>query len=217
MNILLADPQDITRAGLLWLCAQMGDTIEGECITVTDKPSLVQNLKQNPESLVVLDYTLFDINDVDELSIICQCYPESQWLIFSDDLSIDFIKQAAAISHRISILFKDSPMSEIRQCLTTILSGNRYVCQRVMELLLAPRTAEQSPGNADLTPTEREILHDIALGMTTREIAEKRYSSFHTVNTHRKNIFRKINVNNVHEATRYALRAGLIDSAEYYI
>ena len=217
MNILLADPQDITRAGLLWLCAQMGDTIEGECITVTDKPSLVQNLKQNPESLVVLDYTLFDINDVDELSIICQCYPESQWLIFSDDLSIDFIKQAAAISHRISILFKDSPMSEIRQCLTTIISGNRYVCQRVMELLLAPRTAEQSPGTADLTPTEREILHDIALGMTTREIAEKRYSSFHTVNTHRKNIFRKINVNNVHEATRYALRAGLIDSAEYYI
>ena len=217
MNILLADPQDITRAGLLWLCAQMGDTIEGECITVTDKPSLVRNLKQNPESLVVLDYTLFDINDVDELSIICQCYPESQWLIFSDDLSIDFIKQAAAISHRISILFKDSPMSEIRQCLTTILSGNRYVCQRVMELLLAPRTAEQSPGTADLTPTEREILHDIALGMTTREIAEKRYSSFHTVNTHRKNIFRKINVNNVHEATRYALRAGLIDSAEYYI
>ena len=217
MNILLADPQDITRAGLLWLCAQMGDTIEGECITVTDKPSLVQNLKKNPESLVVLDYTLFDINDVDELSIICQCYPESQWLIFSDDLSIDFIKQTAAISHRISILFKDSPMSEIRQCLTTILSGNRYVCQRVMELLLAPRTAEQSSGTADLTPTEREILHDIALGMTTREIAEKRYSSFHTVNTHRKNIFRKINVNNVHEATRYALRAGLIDSAEYYI
>ena len=217
MNILLADPQDITRAGLLWLCAQMGDTIEGECITVTDKPSLVHELKKDSHAVVLIDYTLFDINDADELSVLCQCYPESQWLIFSDDLSIDFIKQAAAISHRISILFKDSPMSEIRQCLTTILSGNRYVCQRVMELLLAPRTAEQSPGTADLTPTEREILHDIALGMTTREIAEKRYSSFHTVNTHRKNIFRKINVNNVHEATRYALRAGLIDSAEYYI
>ncbi len=217
MNILLADPQDITRAGLLWLCAQMGDNIEGECITVTDKPSLVHELKKDSHAVVLIDYTLFDINDADELSVLCQCYPESQWLIFSDDLSIDFIKQAAAISHRISILFKDSPMSEIRQCLTTILSGNRYVCQRVMELLLAPRTAEQSPGTADLTPTEREILHDMALGMTTREIAEKRYSSFHTVNTHRKNIFRKINVNNVHEATRYALRAGLIDSAEYYI
>ena len=55
------------------------------------------------------------------------------------------------------------------------------------------------------------------LGMTTKEIAEKRFSSFHTVNTHRKNIFRKLNVNNVHEATKYALRAGLVDTAEYYI
>ena len=42
-------------------------------------------------------------------------------------------------------------------------------------------------------------------------------SSFHTVNTHRKNIFRKLGVNNVHEAIRYAMRSGLVDAAEYYI
>ena len=53
--------------------------------------------------------------------------------------------------------------------------------------------------------------------MTTKEIAQKRFSSFHTVNTHRKNIFRKLAVNNVHEAIKFALRAGLVDSAEYYI
>lgn len=82
-------------------------------------------------------------------------------------------------------------------------------------MLLTPTQTTQEENK--LTPTETEILRDIALGLTTREIAEKRYSSFHTVNTHRKNIFRKIGVNNVHEATRYALRAGLVDSAEYYI
>ena len=68
-----------------------------------------------------------------------------------------------------------------------------------------------------LTKTEMEVLRDIALGLTTKEIAEKRFSSFHTINTHRKNIFRKLNVNNVHEATKYALRAGMVDAAEYYI
>lgn len=68
-----------------------------------------------------------------------------------------------------------------------------------------------------LTKTETEILKEIALGITTREIAEKRFSSFHTVNTHRKNIFRKLGVNNVHEAIRYAMRSGLVDAAEYYI
>ena len=68
-----------------------------------------------------------------------------------------------------------------------------------------------------LTKTEMEVLRDIALGLTTKEIAEKRFSSFHTINTHRKNIFRKLNVNNIHEATKYALRAGMVDAAEYYI
>ena len=82
-------------------------------------------------------------------------------------------------------------------------------------MLLTPTQTTQEENR--LTPTETEILRDIALGLTTREIAEKRYSSFHTVTTHRKNIIRKIGVNNVHEATRYALRAGLVDSAEYYI
>ena len=86
---------------------------------------------------------------------------------------------------------------------------------RVIEMLLVPM--ETAPDRAKLTPTENEILKDIALGMTTREIAEKRFSSFHTVNTHRKNIFRKLGVNTIHEATKYALRAGLVDSAEYYI
>ena len=68
-----------------------------------------------------------------------------------------------------------------------------------------------------LSPPGTVLLPDIALVLTSREIAEKRYSIFHTVNTYRKNVFRKIGVNNVHEATRYALRAGLVDSAEYYI
>lgn len=83
------------------------------------------------------------------------------------------------------------------------------------ELLISsvPETAEP----VKLTKTEKEILRDIALGMTTKEIAERRFSSFHTVNTHRKNIFRKLGVNNVHEATKYAFKAGLVDAAEYYI
>ena len=83
------------------------------------------------------------------------------------------------------------------------------------EMLLVQE--QRSEEQTRLTKTEIEILKDIAMGMTTKEIAEKRISSFHTVNTHRKNIFRKLEVNNVHEATKYALRAGLIDSAEYYI
>ena len=68
-----------------------------------------------------------------------------------------------------------------------------------------------------LTVTEREILKLMALGKTTKEIAAERFLSVYTVMTHRKNIFRKLEVNNVHEATKDALRAGIVDVVEYYI
>ena len=70
---------------------------------------------------------------------------------------------------------------------------------------------------ACLNRTEKNILKEIALGKTTKEIAAEKNLSFHTINSHRKNIFRKLGVNNVHEATKYAMRAGIVDLAEYYI
>jgi DNA-binding CsgD family transcriptional regulator len=79
------------------------------------------------------------------------------------------------------------------------------------------RTLNYVPPPPANTVTEREILKLMALGKTTKEIAAERFLSVYTVMTHRKNIFRKLEVNNVHEATKYALRAGIVDVVEYYI
>lgn len=212
MKILLADKQDITRAGLSYVISKM----EGlETRTIEDKAELMLALKENEDTVVILDYTLFDINDAAELLILNQRFPYTRWLLFCEDLSADFVKILIASSTQFSVLLKECSLMEIKEAIRFCVASNRFVCQRMMEVLLAPKQEEQEKIN--LTKTETEILKDIALGMTTKEIAEKRFSSFHTVNTHRKNIFRKLGVNNVHEATKYALRAGLVDSAEYYI
>ena len=213
MKILLADKQDITRAGLNYIIQQMGEDLETKYIE--DKAELMLALRENEDTVVILDYTLFDINDADELLILNQRFPYTRWLLFSEDLSADFVKILIASSMQFSILLKESAMMEIKEAIRFCLAGNRFICQRMMEVLLTPK--HETEEKINLTKTEMEILKDIALGMTTKEIAEKRFSSFHTVNTHRKNIFRKLGVNNVHEATKYALRAGLVDSAEYYI
>lgn len=211
-HIIIADPQDITRAGLMYILDGMQLATYKEA---ADKTEMVLQLKKNPDSVVVMDYTLFDVNDIDEMQILSECYPQVHWVVFSAELTSDFARRLLAMSHSFSIQFKDSSLSEIRQCLREACQHRRYICQRMAEQLLVPTTNEKD--DAHLTRTETEILRDIAMGMTTKEIAERRFSSFHTVNTHRKNIFRKIGVNNVHEATRYALRAGLVDAAEYYI
>ena len=195
------------------VCDSLGDMPYRQA---ADKTELIEQLKIYGDAVVVLDFTVFDINDIDELEILYERFPSVRWILFSFDLSSDFVRRAIATSSQFSVLLKDSPLSEIRDCLRYAARNQRYICQRMTELLLAP-TQDRMVEDAHLTLTETEILKDIALGMTTREIAEKRFSSFHTVNTHRKNIFRKLGVNTVHEATKYALRAGLVDSAEYYI
>ncbi len=213
MKILLADKQDITRAGLQYVIQQLGVDVETKY--VEDKAELVLSLREDEDVVVIIDFTLFDINDAEELLILNQRFPYTRWLLFSEDLSTDFVRILTASSRQFSILLKESQMMEIKEAIRFSMSGNRFVCQRMMEVLLSPQQDVEE--KIKLTKTETEVLKDIALGMTTREIAEKRFSSFHTVNTHRKNIFRKLGVNNVHEATKYALRAGLVDSAEYYI
>lgn len=212
MQILLADKQDITRAGLSYILMQEGEACSKY---VMDKAELVLALEQTPDALVILDYTLFDFGDSNELLILSERFKLSQWVLFCDDLSSDFLRVLLSQSNRFSVIMKDSPMVEIREGLRFALHCQRFVCQHATKIIFS--SAPRREGLVKLTKTETEILIDIAQGMTTREIAEKRFSSFHTINTHRKNIFRKLGVNNVHEATKYAFRAGLIDAAEYYI
>ncbi len=217
MNIYIADNQDITRAGLLYIVSQRPEC-EGK--HTPDKTSLIEALKDDSHVVIILDYTLFDINDAAELSIISQRYPKAQWILFSEDLSQDFLRKIVLTCPKCGIVLKDCSLAEIREALDFASQGKRYICQQITELLLATPSKEETQQKEplpNLTKTELEILRDITLGMTTKEIAQKRFSSFHTVNTHRKNIFRKLGVNNLHEAIKFALRAGLVDAAEYYI
>jgi len=209
--LILCDNQDITRVGLQWLCNEMK---YNDIAFAADKAALAKLLDEQEQAVVVLDYTLFDFASFDELLIWQQRFQSVQWLLFSETLTNDFVRLVVASSPRFGLILKDAPLPQIRQALYDALHGDPYLYAPLVQMADEQR---QEVERAKLTKTEMEILRDIALGLTTREIAEKRFSSFHTINTHRKNIFRKLNVNNIHEATKYALRAGMVDAAEYYI
>ena len=211
-HYIIADNQELTRAGLK---AIIRSKFPGEISIADDKTELILQLKEHPESIIFLDYTLFDFNDASNLMIAADRFSQSEWILISDDLTTDFIGQIYYGSRNISILFKDTPLSDIVNALHSAQEGNRYISQRAVELLLSQRQKEDVETN--LTQTEVEILKAIAQGKTTKEIANERFSSIHTINTHRKNIFRKIGVNSAHEAIKYAFRSGLVDTSEFYI
>ena len=209
--LILCDNQDITRVGLQWLCNEMK---HNDITFAADKAALATLIDGQEQAVVVLDYTLFDFASFDELLIWQQRFQSVQWLLFSETLTNDFVRLVVASNPRFGLILKDAPLPQIRQALYDALHGEPYLYAPLVQMADEQR---QEVERAKLTKTEMEVLRDIALGLTTKEIAEKRFSSFHTINTHRKNIFRKLNVNNIHEATKYALRAGMVDAAEYYI
>lgn len=213
-TLVIADNQDITKAGILYLTDKMPEV---SLVTeAADKKELLRLLVRYPDAVVLLDYTLFDLNSADELIILQERFKRISWILFSEELSEDFIRRIIFSSETFSIVLKDSFLEEIRTAIFSAFRSQRFICNRINNLL-SDRKAGQQKEHPVLTSTETEILKSIALGKTTKEIAAERFSSIHTITTHRKNIFRKLEVNNLHEATRYALRAGIIDSAEYYI
>ena len=121
MTIFLADNQDITRAGIQFLAEQ---TIHGvEFIRTEDKTELVEQLRIHHDAVVVLDYTMFDMNDVEDLQILYDRFDNVQWILFSVDLSQDFVRRVIAMGGRISILLKESSAHEVRECIQYATHG----------------------------------------------------------------------------------------------
>lgn len=213
MLFLLADNQDISRIGLETVCRKLPGA-EVRC--VTGKAELTAVLQQTGEAVVVLDYALFDFEDINAVTVTHLRFPDVQWVLFSDGLADDFVRRIVAEGNSFSVVDKSSGIAEIEEALRLAVRHERYLCRFTTEQLLSLSGRDVTKPVA-LTKTETEILKGIAAGKTTKEIAAERCSSFHTVNTHRKNIFRKLDVNTAYEATKYALRAGLLDASDYYI
>ena len=212
-NFILADNQELTRFALENLLQQDETAVVYRAF---DKAGLVALLKEHGSAIVILDYTLFDFTDEDQLLIVAERFALSQWVLLSDELTSRFLRRVVYSSHQFSVVFKDGPMQEVREALQSASRHNRYISQRALEAIISQQQEEDEQPSV-LTSTETEIVKAIAQGKTTKEIASERFSSVHTITTHRKNIFRKLGVNTAHEVVKYALRAGLIDSSEFYI
>ena len=212
-KFILADNQELTRYALERLILSKGDH---DIYKVSDRAGLVEKLKAHENAVVLLDYTLFDFADEEQLLIVAERFALSQWILVSDELTPQFLRRVVYASHQFSIVFKDGALKDLNDALDAVSRYTRFISQRALEAIINQQQEDESQPSI-LTETETEIVKAIAQGKTTKEIANERFSSVHTITTHRKNIFRKLGVNTAHEVIKYALRAGLVDSSEFYI
>jgi DNA-binding NarL/FixJ family response regulator len=168
-------------------------------------------------NLLITDFANIDYDGLDDLKNLRQKYPKISIMILTNTIT----KQEFADLNRQgikNIIYKSADKDEIFSAIEATLKSRKFYSDEILDLFL---DLSDNKGIAEdpktLTPSEIEIVKLIAGGLTTKEIASRRNISYHTVNTHRKNIFRKVEVSNASELIMLAIKAGWIDNIEYYI
>jgi DNA-binding NarL/FixJ family response regulator len=174
-------------------------------------------LKSETVDLLITDINLIESNGLKSLENIISLYPQMRILILTNLTNRNELNDYSKIGIK-NLIYKTADQEEIFAAIDSALRNKKYYSDAVLDLLISVSPVN-TEGNESfyLTPTEINVVKLISSGLTTKEIASRLNISFHTVMSHRKNIFRKLSVNSVSELMMYAIRAGLIDNIEYHI
>lgn len=210
-SIIIYDKQYITQIGFIAIISEMFDY---NIQSVYSKQELVKELSENKRALVLLDFGLSDLAGTDELLNIMARFQSSSWILISDDFVPVFVRRMSQFTANIvSFLLKSSVKDDIAQCFHQTTAGHRFISPLLKDMIAETNQEAKEA----LTLTESEVLKEIALGMSAKQVAIKRHSSVHTIITHKKNIYRKLQINTIQEAYVYAMRSGILTISDYSI
>ena len=161
--------------------------------------------------LLVLEAKLPGLNGVDLLRRVGKKLPDMRVLVFSGHENPVLIREMLEAGAH-GFVEKTAGLFEFKKGLETVANGGTYFGPAVAALLRNVVANPSASNSADfLTDREREILQLVAESHSTKEIAAKLGISIKTVDNHRTNLMRKLNLHDVASLTRYALEIGLIE------
>ena len=210
VKIILADAQYITSYGLRYLLSQTQNLkVVG---VVSEQADLLTSIEEHQPDLVILDYNQPDSFGLEDIPTIVDNYPNTNVLIISSDNTKSNIRETIKMGIK-GFLTKKCREEELHNAIQTIMTGGRFFCDSVLNVIMEqPKTLDKKAVIfASLTQREKEIVHLVAEGLTTKQIAEKLFLSPHTVSTHRKNALKKLQINSVPELVNFVVREQLKD------
>lgn len=210
IRIILADDHQIIRDGLRSLLEKVpGMTVVGEAANGRDALRLA--LELTPE-VVIMDVSMPDLNGIDATRQIIAAAPQIKVIALSihgDQRFVMEMLKAGASGY----LLKDTAFEELAKAIHEVLANHTYLCREIAEQVVGDyvRQLKQADGSAFsvLTAREREVLQLLAEGNSTAQMAEHLHLSVKTIETHRQNLMEKLDIRNIADLTKYAIREGL--------
>lgn len=211
-RILIVDDHALMRNGLEAMLASEADY---EVVGVAaDGMTAIRAVADLQPDVVLMDLTMPRTSGMDAIVQIKRQYPQVRIIALTfhkEDKYIHATLEAGADAY----VLKDDSRTELFNALANVVTGNNYLSPSIVDKVVAGYlsggdTSTTKPSWEVLTRREREVIKLIAEGKRTKEIAEYLSLSPKTVEKHRTNLMRKLDLHNVSEVTVYALKNGFV-------
>jgi len=210
IRVLLAEDHSIVRAGLRSLLEKEPDI---EVVAEADKGrTTVQLSRDLSPDVIIMDISMEDLNGVEATRQIMADSPHVAVLglsMHSDEQFVAGMLAAGASGY----LIKDCAVEELIQAIRTVVSQKTYLSSAISSIVVKAYVSRTSTGDSSsfsiLTIKEREVLQLLAEGRTSKQIASGLNLSVRTIENHRQQVMKKLDIHTIADLTKYAIRKGI--------
>ncbi len=205
IKVSVTDDHDLFRSGIAMLL-EKSKTIE----VVHQTASVEELLKKLDESKVdvcLLDISMNETNGLDALLLLKKSHPSIRSIVLTMHNEGQYVVQAIR-NGAYGYLLKDCGPEELTEAIEQVFNGKKYFNKDVSHLMIEAVNIESN--TQKISKREKEVLKLVAQGLTTKEIADKLFVSKRTIETHRSNILKKLDVQNTAELITKATQLRLL-------
>ena len=214
LKVLVADDHAIVREGM---CQLLSDHPEMDLVgQAVDGQDAVRKAKQLKPAVILLDIAMPGLNGLEALTLLEEVVPETRVVILSMYDKEAYVHRALCAGARGYVLKTDSG-SEVIDAILKVASGQYYLSAKlnaeVIKKYLNPVAEKNSAssGYDCLTEREQQIFRLMVEGHPTKGMAQMLYLSPRTVEKHRSNIVKKLDIHDPMAMMRYAVKIGVVD------
>ena len=207
IRLVLADDHPMIRAGFKTLLGQSNDIeVAGEAGNGQELIKVVTAVKPD---VALIDVHMPGMSGLEALEKLHASFPDIKFVVLTMHDEREYVQKALKASAD-GYLLKNIEREELENAIQTVYKGGKYFSPEITAVL-ADTVARPASTEAEITPREKEVLILVAGGHSTKQIADQLGISIRTVETHRINMLKKLEVNNSAELIRKAFELGLLN------
>lgn len=210
LRVMIADDHTLVREGIRSLLSKLAEVeVIGEA---KDGIDAVRFCKQHAPDVVLMDIAMPELNGLDATTRIADASPSTRVLFLSMHANEEYMQQALQMGAA-GYLLKGADLKELEFAIRSVARGERYLTPAVAKYMVEGYRNKGRNGAtqlAQLTSRQREILQLIAEGHSTKDIAGRLNLSVKTIETHRAQVMKRLQIHDVAGLVRFAIGKGLV-------